>query len=118
MMGRMTHQWTAGNANEDNSYRGWLVGHFVDGDGPRRSTDVEIKWATHPAGDARATWSEVDSRTTLTMLISGGPFVVKFEDGLADLEEPGDYALWGPGLRHTWSAADESVMLTVRWPSI
>lgn len=118
MMGRMA-QWTAGNANEDgNAYRGWLVGHFVDENGPRRSTDVEIKCATHPAGDARASWSEVDHRTTLTLLVSGGPFVVRFEDGTAYLEEVGDYALWGPGLRHTWSAVDQAVMLTVRWPSI
>jgi len=35
------------------------------------------------------------------------------------LEKEGDYAVWLPGVEHTWIAeAEETVILTVRWPSL
>jgi hypothetical protein len=34
------------------------------------------------------------------------------------LARQGDYAMWGPGIDHHWSADEESVVLTVRWPSL
>ena len=34
------------------------------------------------------------------------------------LAERGDYVVWGPGVDHSWCAEEESVVLTVRWPSI
>ena len=34
------------------------------------------------------------------------------------LTEPGDYILWGRGVDHSWYAERESLVFTVRWPSI
>jgi quercetin dioxygenase-like cupin family protein len=34
------------------------------------------------------------------------------------LERQGDYVVWGPGVDHSWRAEEESVVLTVRWPSV
>ncbi|MET9017469.1 signal peptidase I, partial [Streptomyces olivaceoviridis] len=34
------------------------------------------------------------------------------------LEEQGDYVVWGRGVDHSWFAEEESVVLTVRWPSV
>jgi quercetin dioxygenase-like cupin family protein len=34
------------------------------------------------------------------------------------LTRPGDYVLWGPGVDHSWLAEQESVVVTVRWPSL
>ncbi|WP_293330512.1 hypothetical protein [Microcoleus sp. CAWBG58] len=34
------------------------------------------------------------------------------------LSREGDYALWLPGVPHYWSAEEDSVIVTVRWPSV
>ncbi len=33
------------------------------------------------------------------------------------LSEEGDYALWSAGVPHRWAVVQESLVLTVRWPS-
>ncbi|MGA6161015.1 signal peptidase I [Amycolatopsis magusensis] len=114
----MSDGWTAGNANEDASEtRGWLVGHFIDpSQGVRSSKDVEVKWANHPLADKRAEWTSDDQRTTLVMLVSG-KFRVDVTGGSSTMSKQGDYVMWGPGIDHSWEAIEESVVLTVRWPS-
>ena len=97
--------------------RGWLLGHFKDVDDPRHSEDVEIKWGVHPPGDTRAQWATGEVRTALLVLISGR-FRMEFPDGDVILSEQGDYVVWGKGVDHSWTAEEESVVLTVRWPSV
>ncbi len=117
----MMNGWTTGNAlDHGGPRRGWLVGHFVDDDPLRQSADVEVKWARHPAGEAREQWVIGESRTALVVLISGR-FRMSFAGG-RDREEivladEGDYVMWVPGTDHTWKAEEDSVVLTVRWPS-
>lgn len=110
----------AGNANDDaTQYRGWLLGSFIDPTihaGVRKSDAVEIKWGIHPKGDQRAEWASDDSRTTVLLLISGR-FRLDLHSGSTTLEKQGDYILWGPGVGHKWHAEDDSVVLTVRWPT-
>ncbi|WAL64501.1 signal peptidase I [Amycolatopsis cynarae] len=114
----MTERWHTGNAAEDGAdTRGWFVGHFIDpSKGVLSTKDVEVKWATHPKGDCRPDWTSDDQRTTLVMLISG-LFRVESTDGEATFARQGDYAMWGPGVDHSWEALEDSVVLTVRWPS-
>jgi mannose-6-phosphate isomerase-like protein (cupin superfamily) len=97
--------------------RGWLLGRFKPVGDPRHSTDVEIKWGTHPVGDERAEWATGEVRTALLVLISGR-FRMRFRDGDVLLAEQGDYVVWGEGVDHSWRAEEESVVLTVRWPSV
>lgn len=96
---------------------GWLLGHFKDADDPRHSEDVEIKWGVHPVGDRRAQWARGEKRTALLVLISGR-FHVELPDRTVVLTRQGDYIVWGRGVDHSWYAEEESVVLTVRWPSI
>jgi hypothetical protein len=96
---------------------GWLLGHFKPVGNIRHSTDVEIKWGVHPAGDRRAKWATGETRTALLILISGR-FRLEFPTRSPVLSEPGDYVVWGPGVDHSWYAEQESTVLTVRWPSI
>jgi hypothetical protein len=97
--------------------RGWLLGHFKEADDPRHSEAVEIKWGVHPRGDQRAQWVVGEQRTALLVLISGR-FRLDFPSGSVVLEEQGDYVVWGRGVDHSWFAEEESVVLTVRWPSV
>ena len=97
--------------------RGWLLGHFKPVGDLRHSDDVEIKWGVHPAGEQRAAWAVEERRTALLVLISGR-FRLDFPDGSVLLAEQGDYVVWGRGVDHSWYAERESVVLTVRWPSI
>ncbi|MEV6105389.1 signal peptidase I [Streptomyces sp. NPDC051940] len=107
-----------GHAGRDAALdRGWLLGHFKDAGDPRHSEDVEIKWGVHPKGDERARWATAEVRTALLVLISGR-FRLDFPDRSVVLAEQGDYVVWGKGVDHSWQAEEESVVLTVRWPSV
>jgi hypothetical protein len=97
--------------------RGWLLGHFKPLGDVRHSTDVEIKWGVHPCGERRRLWVTGERRTALLMLISGR-FRVELPGRSVLLTTQGDYVVWGHGVDHSWYAEAESVVLTVRWPSI
>lgn len=106
-------------AADSDPYRGWLIGHFVPPELGLRSTPaVEVKWGVHALGDVRPAWGANDA-TTLSVLVSGC-IRYEFADGQrATLSEPGDYALWAPGLAHRWYIESEAtVVFTVRWPSV
>jgi glyoxylate utilization-related uncharacterized protein len=106
-----------GNAAEEgNGRRGWFVGHFMPEGDLRRSTEVELKWGVHPAGDERTNWVDTETRTTVVLLIAGR-FRVELSHGTYVLREPGDYIMWGPGIAHSWRAEEDSVVVTIRWPS-
>lgn len=114
----MTENVYVGNAGVDApGDRGWLLGHFKPDGDTRRSTDVEIKWGIHPKGDERAEWVVGEKRTALLILISGR-FRVELPGRSVLLAEQGDYVVWGHGVDHSWYAEEESVVLTVRWPSV
>ncbi|MEV1332366.1 signal peptidase I [Micromonospora costi] len=107
-----------GNAGVDGATNaGWLLGHFMPEGEVRHSTDVEVKWGVHPAGEARSRWATGERRTALLVLVDGR-FRVELRDRTVVLGEPGDYVVWGPGVDHSWYAERESVVLTVRWPSV
>lgn len=107
-----------GNATADGAGNGgWLLGHFMPTGDVRHSTDVEVKWGVHAAGETRARWATGERRTALLVLVSGA-FRVELPDRTVRLREPGDYVLWGRGVDHSWYAERESVLVTVRWPSV
>lgn len=116
----MTKEWHTGNATEDGSkHRGWIVGHFIDpNENPQRFTkNLEVKWGIHPTGDTRTEWTTGEQRTTLLMLVQGR-FRLDLSTGdSVTLQRQGDYVTWGPGVEHRWQAEEESVVVTVRWPS-
>ncbi|MEV7028803.1 signal peptidase I [Streptomyces sp. NPDC093272] len=107
-----------GNAGKDAALdRGWLLGHFKEPGDPRRSEAVEVKWGVHPRGEGRVQWVRGEVRTALLVLVSGR-FRVEFPGRSVLLEEQGDYVVWGAGVDHSWTAEQDSVVLTVRWPSV
>ena len=108
-----------GNAENDAAeFRGWLVGDFVPPALGLRSTDaVEVKWGVHGVGEQRREWGGNDA-TTFSVLVRGSIRYEFTDGGSVVLEQPGDYALWAPGVAHRWYVErEETVVCTVRWPS-
>jgi len=114
----MPSQVVFGNAQvESESSWGWFLGHFVTpSDDPRSTSLLEVKWGVHKAGDGRPEWAVNAEATTLSILIQGR-FRLQFPEQEFLLSREGDYALWLPGVSHSWSAEEDSTVLTVRWPS-
>lgn len=110
---------TTGNAVEAaRDTRGWFLGHFVrGGDAALRTGDLELKWWTHPKGDQRSEWSPPSAVRTLNVLIRGH-FVLVFPDREVALRQEGDFVLFGPDVAHSFRSVEESLVLTVRWPSM
>jgi mannose-6-phosphate isomerase-like protein (cupin superfamily) len=112
--------WYTGNANTDaDANRGWLLGHFIQPDDDIRATEaVEVKWGIHPAGQERPDgWTVGETRSTVIILVSGRFRVDLAGGGGSVLADQGDYLVWGPGTDHIWRAEEDSVVVTVRWPS-
>lgn len=108
-----------GNAQAEGENRwGWFVGHFITPTNDLRSTsNLEVKWGIHKAGEGRREWAMNTQATTLSILISG-QFRLQFPEQEILLSRQGDYALWGAGVPHYWVAEEDSTILTVRWPSL
>jgi hypothetical protein len=47
-----------------------------------------------------------------------GQFRIELSTGTFALKDQGDYAIWGPGIDHSWQAEEDSIIITVRWPSL
>lgn len=52
------------------------------------------------------------------LLLVSGKFRLDLSAGSVTSEKQGDYVVWGPGIDHSWQADEDSVVVTVRWPSI
>jgi hypothetical protein len=108
-------QWHVGNAMRDGvSTRWWFVGPFLGQAAGIRASDVEIKWLSHSAGDRRAQPVTGETRTTVMILVAG-KCQIELDTGSFVLSQPGDYAMWGPGVDHTWDIIDDSTLISVRW---
>ena len=98
--------------------RGWFLGHFMPGDGnPLQTSELELKWYTHAKGDSRSEWAPGNPVKTLNILVRGH-FVLLFPDREVALEKEGDFVFFGPGVPHSFRSVQESLVLTVRWPSL
>lgn len=115
----MTEAWYSGNAADDGANnRGWILGHFIEPAENLKSTkDLEVKWGVHPVGQQRLEWTVDDQRTTLVLLVEGR-FRIDLTGGNVILAHRGDYVVWGPGIDHSWQAEEDSIVITVRWPSL
>jgi hypothetical protein len=96
-------------------HRGWLLGHFMPPGDVRHTGAVEIKWGVHPRGERRAQWVTAETRTAVSILVSGR-FRVDLPDRSVVLDRPGAYVVFH-GVGHSWEAEEDSVVVFVRWPS-
>ncbi len=103
---------------ENPQNNGWILGHFIS-EPVFRNEHVEVKWSTHRKGWAKGFAAANKSAKSVSVLISGR-FVLMFPDEGREvvLFKPGDYCFWSEGVHHSSAALEESVVLTIRWPSI
>jgi hypothetical protein len=112
-----------GNAKADQvGGTGWFIGQFVPTElGLRRQTDVELKWGIHPDGEKRSRpWASQHS-TTISVLVEGSLKLTFDVDGAqreVTLRTKGDYVAFGPGVVHSWEAVGDTIVLSVRFPSV
>lgn len=116
--GRLPQSVAFGNAAVDGkAHGGWWVGHFIDGADMRRSSAVETKWVSHAGGKRHDGFATNAVGTSMAVLISG-KHRVEFERSYVVLQTAGDYVMWGPGVAHSWTALQDSTILSIRWPSL
>lgn len=108
-----------GNAKtEGQQRRGWFVGAFIESNNLQRNSDVEIKWGIHPKGEKRESVAEETHSTSISILISG-KFGISFEESEeVILIKEGDYVMFQPNLPHRTFAYEDSVVITIRNPSL
>ena len=101
---------------------GWFVGQFVPAElGLRHQTDVEVKWGIHPDGEKRPQPWASGHGTTISVLIRGSlrvTFHVGETPQIVALQKEGDYIIFGPDTVHSWEAIGDTVVLSVRFPSV
>ncbi len=86
-----------------------------------RAKNVAVKWFIHQPTDP-AEWGANKPTSvgrTLSLLTNDGEFELFFSDGHArikvTLDRPGDFAIWGAGLEHSWTVLKTSAIVTIRW---
>ncbi|MFN5222473.1 MAG: hypothetical protein ACK5FE_16450 [Cyanobacteriota bacterium] len=108
-----------------------LLRHRGPAGGGEEFRNLSVKWFLHDPADPPE-WGQakpLSQGRCLSLLTNPGGFELRFwrqgeqaegeqavgEQAVVVLEEPGDFALWGPGLAHSWRVLQPSVVLTVRW---
>jgi hypothetical protein len=113
-----------GNAEVDQVRgTGWFIGQFIPAAlGVRHQTSVELKWGVHRDGERRSHGAEaVVDATTISILIRGSLRVLLQIDGaqqVVTMGKEGDYIIFGPGVVHFWEAIGDTLVVSVRFPSI
>jgi hypothetical protein len=112
-----------GNASLDQVRgTGWFVGQFVPPElGLRHQTDVELKWGAHKSGEKRSHPMANGNSTTISVLIEGTLRVTFQPNGTSQvvtLQQVGDYVVFGPEIVHSWEAVGDTIVLSVRFPSV
>jgi len=103
--------------DETDTHRGWIMGHFMEEDSPFKTENIEIKWGKHKAGEHKKSAAKNEKAKTLTILIKGR-FTLTFYNQKIILYKEGDYCFWEAGTYHSWFADEDSLILTIRWPSL
>jgi len=114
-------QISAGNFEKivEKRNNAWVIGHFIEPDHPFCINDFEVKWGNHQKGESKSAVASSAKSKSLCILISG-KISLSFPDHNESviLQHRGDYVFWDKGVSHRWSVLENSLVLTIRWPSI
>lgn len=117
-MGYNLYMLKTGNAKVDGEdRRGWFMGSFFPKDSINHQNDLELKWGFHPKDERRESLATDGDAKTMSILIKG-KYELNFGEEKIILEKEGDYLFFTPNMPHHMLAHEDSVILTVRWPSL
>jgi len=106
---------------ERHAHRDWIFGHFMDQDSPFRNENFEIKWGKHKKGESFEA-KEVgpnDQCCTVAILVYGEErLTFSSVDREVLLENEGDYVFWQPNIPHIAVFREDTLVITIRWPSV
>ncbi|MEO0807423.1 MAG: hypothetical protein AAFY33_14055 [Cyanobacteria bacterium J06643_4] len=98
-----------------------LKGDLDNGSAGIAVTDLCVKWFIHQPDDPLE-WGmnkPLSTGCTMAMLTNEGEFEITFftkdQPYIVTFTKPGDFAVWGAGLGHSWRPLKMSSTLTVRW---
>ena len=100
-----------------NEHKGWVVGHFMEESSPLKTNDLEIKWGVNKAGDTKIAPAKNTQAKSLAILIKG-KVKLQFNDKDITLRKEGDYCFYDAGVSHSWIVEEDSLTITIRWPSL
>src|SRR3972149_384308 len=101
--------------NEASEHRGWIMGHFMPDSSPFKTSNVEVKWGNHKAGDAKKSFAKNIKAQSLFILLKGKE-TFTFPDITITLDKEGDYIFYSAGVAHSWIADEACLNLIIRWP--
>jgi hypothetical protein len=86
-----------------------------------RAKNIAVKWFVHSPSDS-PDWGvkkPTSEGRTISLLAGDGEFEILFSKGNGQykltLDQPGNFAIWGPGLEHSWKPLKISTIVTIRW---
>lgn len=99
--------------------RGWFIGHFIEPDSVFKNNDFEVRWGVHKKGPERAIPAMHKKAKTISILVKGR-FAIRFPKKNKEviLSKVGDFVFFDAKIYHTSEALTDSIILTIRWPSI
>jgi len=105
-------------SSENPERKGWFIGHFINDKSPFNTDDFEVNWVRIKKGERKKGIGNNAKAKTLTILIEGKyqfEFLDKSEGAI--LKNKGDYFFYQPIKNHVAKALEDSLIMTIRWPS-
>jgi hypothetical protein len=97
--------------------RGWLIGNFLPGGSPLKTSSVEVKWGKHPAGTKRKGGPMKVNGDSVSILIYGiFKVILPDQNTFQILQKEGDYIFLPEGTNHDWEVLEDMLTITIRWP--
>jgi hypothetical protein len=107
-------------ANEGKAF--WVVGHMIEENNLRHTDQFELKWGRHLRGEKYPDFvpSKEGVRGISIMIYGRMRLVFKrgTETQTVTLQTEGDFVLWQPDVSHNSEFLDDTLVLTIKWPSV
>ncbi len=107
-----------GNLRHIQSKKGWFMGYFVKSPPPFKTSDFEVKWGKHRKGEKCKNFKANKKAVSVVILIYGKLEMEFKPNQRMILEHEGDYVWWDRRVFHRWRVVENSLIITIRWPSL
>lgn len=99
-----------------NLNRDWVIGEFIEDD-RFKSNGVEFKYQHESAGLIREPKPVMREDVKTIAILIDGKLRMNFGDEDIILSERGDYIWWEPDAPHLFEYLEDSLVISLRWPS-